>query len=236
MTNKYTCIIVDDNDIDRLTTLSFVKNISNFEIIGVFNNPIDAINFCQNATPSIAFFDIDMPEVTGLDLRKKLTQIPACIFVTSYPNYAVDSFDVEALDFLVKPISKERFSRTVYRINDYLDLHKKASILDTKIGGNLIYIKEGHEQIKIQQHEILYLEALKDYTSIVTKEKKYCVLYSLGNLLKEKAFCEFVRTHKSYAVQKNYIQKVHAQYVIIQNNIEIPIGRTYKNYLATIFV
>lgn len=235
MTKKFACIVVDDNEIDRLTTLFFLKSLSNFEVVGIFNNPNEAIAFCNINSPEVAFFDIDMPELNGLELRKKLSEIPACVFVTSYPNYAVESFEVDALDFLVKPIKTERFNRTVNRINDFLTLYKKANILDTQLGGDSIYIKEGYEQIKIQLHQVLYLEALKDYTSIVTTQKKYCVLNSLGNLLKEKTFSAFVRTHKSYAVQKIFVQKLHSQYVVLHNNVELPIGRTYKNSVEALF-
>ena len=177
--------------------------------------------------------DIDMPGMSGLELRQQLIDIPACIFVTSYPDYAVESFGLSALDFLVKPLKADRFELTMRRLQDYLLIRQKAELLDFTLGSDSLFIKDGHDHIKIQLHEVLYLEALKDYTSIVTAKKKYCVLSSLGNLLKEKSFQAFVRIHRSYAVQKHFIKKITAKEVMVYD-ILLPIGRSYKESVELI--
>lgn len=104
-------------------------------------------------------------------------------------------------------------------------------MLDDAMDGDTIFIKDGYDKIKIQLHEVIYLEALKDYTSIVTASKKHCVLSLLGNLLKEKSFETFIRIHRSYAVQKKYITKITASEVVV-NNIVLPLGRSYKDALT----
>ncbi|HMF69848.1 MAG TPA: LytTR family DNA-binding domain-containing protein, partial [Flavitalea sp.] len=177
--------------------------------------------------PDVLFLDIDMPGISGLELRKKLDVVPACIFITSHPEYALEGFEATALDFLVKPIKSERFERAMERLQHFLEIHSKAALLDYTLGDDTLFIKDGHDHIKLQLHEIIYLEALKDYTGIVTINKKYCVLSPLGNLLKEKAFKSFIRIHRSYAVQKHFINKITAKAVTV-NNLLLPIGRSYK--------
>lgn len=175
-----------------------------------------------------------MDGISGHELRRRLGEKQACIFITSYPDYALESFELAALDFLVKPIEAERFDKAMERLKTYLEIVHKASLFETSLGSDAIFIKDGHQQVKIKLHDILYLEALKDYTRIVTPEKKYCVLSILGNLLQEAAFKTFIRIHRSYAVQKHFISKISAQQVFLED-ISLPIGRTYKdalNYLT----
>ncbi|WP_018630633.1 LytR/AlgR family response regulator transcription factor [Niabella aurantiaca] len=228
--HTYHCIIVDDDEIDRLTTLSFVKKYPFLSVTGVYDNATAALAEIEQTRPRILLLDIDMEGTNGLELRGQLLQIEACIFITSYPDYALESFELAALDFLVKPLKADRFAASMKRLEDYLLLRKKSALLDHSLNGDTIFIKDGHEQIKIKAADILYLEALKDYTGIITRQKKYCVLASLGNLLKDPSFGSFIRVHRSYAVQKHFIDRINAQEVLI-GTIKIPIGRSYKEAL-----
>lgn len=230
MQKVYTCIIVDDEEVDRLMVLHFAKQYPFLNITGCFASAEAALQFAKTNAPDILFLDIDMPGLNGLELRKELASIPACIFITSYPDYAVESFELEVLDFIVKPLKAERFAKTMVRLQTYLEIRHKATLLDYSLGGDTLFIKDGHEQIKLQLHDIIYLEALRDYTSIVTPTKKYCVLSTLGNLLEQKAFQMFIRIHRSYAVQKNFINKITAKEVFIRDII-LPVGRSYKEAL-----
>ncbi len=231
MQQPVSCIIADDDEVDRLTTLSFVRRHPMFKIDGVFARAEAVLEAMQHLNPDVLFLDIDMPGTNGLALRDKLRHVPVCVFITSYPEYAAESFEKEALDFLVKPVKLERFEKTAERVQQYLELREKAALLDTTLGGDAVFIKEGHTRVKINLHEMLYLEALKDYTRIVTHEKKYCVLSSLGNLLKEEPFRAFTRIHRSYAVRKSDIVKIGTAEVSLGNNISLPIGRVYKDVL-----
>ena len=230
MQKTYSCFIVDDDEIDRLTTLSFCKRYPFLHITGVFSAPAAALEAAAKTPPDILFLDIDMEGMSGLELRDRLEHIPACIFVTSYPDYAVEGFEKAALDFLVKPLKADRFAKAMERLQQYLSVQHKAALLDHTLGADTVFIKDGHEQVKIALHEIVYLEALKDYTGIVTPHKKYCVLSTLGSLLEQQAFKMFVRIHRSYAVQKNFIERVTAREVIV-NSIALPLGRSYKESL-----
>jgi DNA-binding LytR/AlgR family response regulator len=230
MTKKITCLLVDDNEIDRLTVLSFLKDYSFIEVKGQYDSAVKALDAAQKIIPDALFLDIDMPGMTGLELREKLLYIPACIFITSYPDYAVEGFEMAALDFLIKPFSAERFAKTMERLKNFLDIHHKSELLDHTLGADTIFIKDGHNQVKLQLHEILYLEALKDYTGIITTNRKYAVLQPLGNLIKEKAFNNFIRIHRSYAVQKHFIKQIKPAEILV-NDIVLPVGRTYKDSL-----
>lgn len=234
MTKKYSCVIIDDDEIDRLTVLSFAKKFAVLDILGVFESAEDALPFIGKEKVDILFLDIDMPGLNGIDFRKQTLEIPICIFITAHPEHAVESFQIETLDFIVKPLKLDRFAQTVSRIEEFMEVRLKASLFEASIGGDTIYIKEGHEQTKVKLHEILYLEALKDYTLIITDKKRHCVLSSIGNLLKEDHFQSFIRIHRSYAVQKQFIQKINSTEIILNNNISIPIGRSYKENLNLI--
>ncbi|MFH6946013.1 LytR/AlgR family response regulator transcription factor [Flavobacterium sp. FlaQc-52] len=231
MIKKYTCIIIDDDEIDRLTVLSYAKKFPVLDILGVFESAEKALPFIEKEKVDILFLDIDMPGLNGIDFRKQALAIPVCIFITAHPEHAVESFQIETLDFIVKPLKQERFTQTINRIEEFMEIKLKASLFEASIGGDTIYIKEGHEQTKVKLHEILYLEALKDYTLLITNKKRHCVLSSIGNLLKEDHFQSFIRIHRSFAVQKQFIQKINATEIVLNNNIAIPVGRSYKENL-----
>ena len=173
-----------------------------------------------------------MPIMNGLDFRKKTMEVPVCIYITAHPEHAVESFELDTLYFIVKPIKLDRFTQTMSKIEDYMELKLKAQLFESSIGGDVIYIKEGHNETKVKLHDILYLEALKDYTKIVTSTKKHCVLTSIGNLLKENHFQSFVRIHRSFAVQKQFIEKKMSNELLLNNGMLIPIGRSYKENLS----
>ncbi len=229
----HNCILIDDNEIDRLTAISFVKRYPFLKLCGVYTSVNEAIEGVLDQKIDVLFSDIDMPEISGLEFRAKMRHIPVCIFITSFPEYAAESFELDAFDFIVKPIRHERFAQSMERVQNYFEIKQKAELFEHSLGGNTVFIKDGHEQIKVNLHEILYLEALKDYTRIVTKTKKYSVLISLGNLLLETAFQSFLRIHRSFAVQPNFIDSFTSQLVCIQD-FTLPVGRSYKDVLGNL--
>ncbi|WP_276483714.1 LytR/AlgR family response regulator transcription factor [Paraflavitalea pollutisoli] len=231
MTNPLRCIIVDDDEIDRLTTVALVKQYPVIQVTGVYDHPGKAMQAMVQDPPDIAFLDVDMPGMSGLELRRQLSGIPACVFITSYPEYAVESFELAAIDFIVKPLRADRFAMTMERLQQYMTLRQKAQLLDHTLGGDTIFIKEGTAQVKLSLHEIIYLEALKDYTRIVTSNNKHCVLTSLGNLLQEPGFQNFLRVHKSFAVQKQWVERIGSQDILVKGT-SLPVGRAYKENLA----
>jgi two-component system, LytTR family, response regulator len=231
MQKKFTCMVVDDDELDRMHTILNLSKFDFIEIKGVFTNAFDALEAINKNMPQILFLDIDMEGMTGLELRAKANQVPVCVFITSYPDFALEGFELAALDFLIKPIETERFEKTVERINKYLSITEKVDLINDQTSADFFFIKVGSQQVKVGLHDVLYLEALKDFTHVVTTKNKYCVYGALGNLLKENAFKHFIRIHRSFAIKKEVIEKVGSSQVWIKDTI-LPIGRVYKDALS----
>lgn len=221
-------MIVDDEDVDRLMTLSFAKKFPQLNVVGAYSSAVEAMAVLEKINIDVLFLDIDMPGVNGVEFRKKAMDIPVCIFITGHAEYAVESFELETLDFIVKPLRFERFERAVQRVDQFLEIKEKASLFELSIGDDIIYIKEGNERSKIKLFDILYLEALKDYTLLVTDQKKHCIWSNIGSLLKQDSFQSFTRIHRSFAIQKQFVKKISAQEIMLSNNALIPVGRSYK--------
>ena len=228
---KWKCIIVDDIEIDNLTVVSYAKRFPFLEVIGAFTSSREALAAISNNNVDVIFLDIDMPHYNGIQLRKQALEIPVCVFITSHTEYAIDSYELEALDYIVKPLNFDRFTQTANRIETFMDIRTKASLFEASVGNGSIFIKEGHTETKVKLQDVLYLEALKNYTLIVTKEKKHRVLLNIGTLLKENDFQSFVRVHRGFAIQKHFVQKISAQEIELQNAVFIPVGRSYKEQL-----
>lgn len=231
--NTHSCIIVDDNEIDRLTALAHARQYPLLNVVGVFASATEALSVVQKQPVDVLLLDVDMPGLSGLDLRAGLLQVPVCVFITAYPDYAAESFAVDAFDYIVKPIRAERFSHTMARVQAFFDLTRKAQLFDLSLGADTVFIRDGHRQIKLNLHEIVYLEGLKDYTRIVTATQQYTVLSSIGNLVQQVPFQSFLRIHRSYAVQRHYIDRIDAQQVHA-HQFTLPVGRSYRSALVEI--
>ncbi len=228
---KWNCLIADDTEIDNLLVVSYVKRFPLFNITGAFTSSREALAAIEKNKIDVIFLDIDMPHVSGIELRKKALEIPACVFITSHPEYAIEGFELDALDYIVKPLTLDRFTKTVRRIEEFMDIRSKAEIFDATIGGDSIFIREGYAETKVRLVDVRYLEALKNYTLIATSEKKHRVLLNLGMLLKDDNFRSFVRVHRGFAVQPHFIRKMSAQEIVLEGGISVPIGRNYKDNL-----
>lgn len=225
------CIIVDDDEIDRLLIVSYVKKIDWIEVVGVFETAETALQCLKNESVDIVFLDIELPGESGIELRRKILEIPVCVFVSSHFESAAETFEIQTLDFIVKPFKFERFEQTIKRIEEYFSIKTKVELYEESLITDEIYIKSGHDQIKIKQSDILFLEALKNYTIIVTASKKYYVLKGFSEILKEKYFQNFIRIHRSYAVCKDKIEKISAQELYLIDGKKLPIGRNFKNQI-----
>lgn len=225
------CILVDDDEIARLGLAYYVKKSGVFDLLGEFSCAQDALDFLKHERVDVLFLDIDMPEISGFDLRKKVMDVPVCVFISAYTNYAFESFGLNALDFIQKPIKSERFENTVLKILNHIELHRKAQKFDSYFSGDHVIIKDKQGQVKVKLHDILYLEAYKNYTQIVTPENEYSVLGAFSSLLEKDNFSEFIRIHKSFAVQKHFVKKILSHEVVLENDTIIPVGRSFKDNL-----
>lgn len=227
---KLKCIIIEDQEVDRLLLQHLINQNDNLELVAYFNNAESALNHLSSDI-DVLFLDIDLPGMNGIEFRKKNVNIPACIFISSHPEYAIETFEIDTLDFISKPLKKNRFDYSIHKLIDFFSMKEKSEYFDILSGSQFLKIKEGHNTIQIKISDIIYLEALKDYTRLITLQKKHCVLSSIGQILKENHFSNFIRIHKSYAVPKHLITKKNSYEVVINSNINLPIGRAYKENL-----
>lgn len=230
MIGNIKCMIIEDDELDRLVLHQHIKQFENIAVVGSFDSAEKAIPHL-NTLIDLIILDIDLPGMNGIEFRKMTQKIPACIFVSSHPEYAINTFEVDTFDFITKPLKSERFNYSMQKLFDFFEMKEKSENFDALVGENNIRIKEGNSISQIKISDILYLEALKDYTRIVTTEKRHCILDSIGNILHKSYFDSFIRIHRSYAVPKHLIRSKNTHEVELVHQIKLPIGRTYKSNL-----
>ncbi len=227
---KYTCLIVDDEQLARKLLEEFVSKIPNLVIKGMCKNPLEAMEILRKESIDIMFLDIQMPELTGVEFIKTLQNKPAIIFTTAYSEYALEGYQLDVIDYLVKPFPLSRLIKAVNKAIDFIDLKKAASLgekVNTK-DSNHILLHADHKIYKVKLDEILYIEGLKEYVSYFTKEKRIIVLQSLKAIEDSLPADRFIRVHRSYIVPIDRIKTLDGNQVQIGDKL-IPIGRSYKD-------
>ena len=221
----YKAIVIDDESLAIDVITHHLKRFSNFEVIGTFTDSVEAFNFLkQGDQVDLAFTDIAMPEISGMELVKLYHTNTKFIMTTSFSQYAVESFDLEVVDYLLKPVSFERFCKAITRFESAENMERQHALEPS------FFVKEGDEFIKILVKDIDYIEGLKDYVKIVTG-KNYCLaLKSLKSIEELLSAYEFMRIHKSYIVPLPKIGQYNGQCVII-NHSEVPVGSSYRETL-----
>lgn len=225
------CMIIDDDELGRLVLQHHIRQYENIEIIASFNSAEKAVPYLEFPI-DLLICETKLPGMSGLEFRKLAHRIPACIFVSSHTEMAAAAFEVNALDFVSKPLITKRFHHSIEKVFTFFEMKQKCDCFDALLGENCIKIKEGGHVSQVKLTDILYLEALKDYTRLVTHDKKHCILDSLGNLLHKSFFDSFVRIHRSYAVPRHFIRGKNSHEIELIHQIKLPIGRTYKENLS----
>ncbi|NML69846.1 response regulator transcription factor [Chryseobacterium sp. RP-3-3] len=225
------CMIIDDDELDRLVLQHHMRQYDNIEIVASFNSAEKAFPYLEFPI-DLLICETKLDGMSGLEFRKLAHKIPACIFVSSHLELAAEAFEMDALDFITKPFKTERFHYSMQKVFNFFEMKEKCDCFDALLGENCIKIKEGGHISQIKLTDILYLEALKDYTRLVTHDKKHCILDSLGNLLHKSFFDSFVRIHRSYAVPRHFIRGKNSHEIELIHQIKLPIGRTYKESLS----
>ncbi|MDP3148661.1 MAG: response regulator transcription factor [Ignavibacteria bacterium] len=231
MTN---CIIVEDEPLAAEIIEGYLKNFSEVFLLGKFENSIAAFNFLKKKKVDLMFLDIRMPQVSGIDFLKILSNPPKVIITTAYRDFALDGYELDVVDYLLKPISFERFFKAMDKfyksdernVNDSLILQKPAD-------ENFIYVKAERKVMKVYLKEICFIESLKDYTILHLNGKKI-ITHQLISSFEEQLACKgFIRIHRSYIVSISKIEAVTSVSIEIHGK-ELPIGRNYKNELLKI--
>jgi DNA-binding LytR/AlgR family response regulator len=221
------CLVVEDDDMDRLIIEELILQLKDLTLLGSFSNPLECESVLKIKKIDLLLMDIDMPVISGIDYIKTLSNPPLCIFTTSYPEYALEAFDIHAFDYLIKPIRKERFDKAIERASEYLDIHEKALHYEMDLSGDMLTIKDGTSINRVLIKDIIYLEALANYTKVMTATSKYITLLNLKSLLDALPPDNFVRVHRSYAVARNKITRFQSGEFHL-GNYKVPIGKTYK--------
>jgi DNA-binding LytR/AlgR family response regulator len=222
------CIIIDDEPLAREGLKNTLAGISSVEIVESFSNPIDANKFLQNNAIDLMFLDIEMASLNGLDFAKSLVNRPLIIFITAYPQYALDSFEVDAIDYLLKPVRVERLLRAINKAENYIALlQKNVEEEIAVVEEDFVFIKSDRKFIKIFFKEILFIEGLKDYVIIHVDNKKVLTAMNIKTIFNQLPIKNFARVSKSYIVNTDHIISVDTNAVYIKEE-EIPIGSNYK--------
>jgi DNA-binding LytR/AlgR family response regulator len=226
-----TCIVVDDEPLARQGMEMNIANASFLQLLGSFSNALAASDFLRKENVDLMFLDINMPELSGLDFLKSLRDAPLVVFTTAYPQYALESYELDAIDYLVKPIRIERFLKAVSKAENYLRLLRQQegnSNQVEKIEDDFVFIKADRRYFKIYFRDILYIEGLKDYVIIYTNDNKIITSMNIKTIAAQLPPAIFARVSKSYIVNTQRISSFDNELIYIQSN-EIPLGQAFKD-------
>lgn len=227
------CIAVDDEPMALELIKGYVDKTSLLEMAGSFTNPFEALDFLHQNRIELIFLDINMPELSGIQLLKALSYKPGVIFTTAYSQYGAESYEYNAIDYLLKPFTYARFMQAVHKAtpNDE-ELISEARLIDNS-GKNVLFIKSGTKTHKVNVDRIRYIEARGNYVYIHEEDKNIISLQSMGDIQAQLPPDEFIRVHKSYIVSIRHIEVIESHQVVISDT-EIPVGATYREYFKQV--
>jgi DNA-binding LytR/AlgR family response regulator len=218
---------VDDEPLARKLIATHMEKIEGFELAGECENAFVAGNLIRSKTIDLVFLDIQMPEVTGIQLVNSLHNPPAIILTTAFREFAPEAFDLNVVDYLLKPISFERLQRAVNKFLERMTNRGKTAATEFQNESSFLYLKADRKINKIPTHNILYIESLNDYVRVITKEKTYTTRENISSLEEKLSSPPFVRIHRSYIINANCVNAISSEVVWV-NGKELPFGRMFK--------
>ncbi|MEO0043422.1 MAG: hypothetical protein RL329_2870 [Bacteroidota bacterium] len=230
------CLIVEDEPLARQLMTQYVQKVPSLELFKACSNPLEAIEILRNTPIDILFLDVQMPEITGITLLKILQKKPYIILTTAYSEYALDGYELDVRDYLLKPITFERFLKAVEKATQQLTATQSNLLMDkttlekivtTEAVQPFIFVKDGTKLVKVRLGEIMYVEGLKDYITIYMVDKKMVTLQRLKTLETQLPENQFIRIHNSYIVALEWIDTIHKERVQIGKAL-LPISDTYR--------
>ncbi|RED22067.1 LytTR family two component transcriptional regulator [Flavobacterium cutihirudinis] len=227
---KHKCIIVDDEPLARELIASHLANFESFELADSFENALKAYSYLETNSVDLIFLDIEMPLLKGNDFLKKLKNPPKVIFTTAYREYALEGYELNVIDYLLKPITFDRFFVSIEKFKQLQTSKKEIN----PVTDNHIFVTSGNKNIKIVFDEILYIESLKDYITIHLENEKSHHIKQNISVFEKLLNPDFIRIHRSFIINTKKLNAYSKNEIEI-NNVEIPIGNSYKenwlNYL-----
>jgi DNA-binding LytR/AlgR family response regulator len=220
------CVIIDDEPIARKGLKEYMQDASFLQLAGEFDNPLKAADMLMHEKIDLLFLDIQMPKMTGMEFLKTLSHPPMVIFTTAYPQYAVEGFEWNAIDYLLKPFSFERFWKAVLKaksIYETITTTAPAAVNEP----DYFFIKTDNKLVKIAYDDILFVEALQNYVAVYTTEKKYITYLTFKSIEEHLPATRFIKTHKSYIVAAAKVQSIEGNDITIGSH-HVPISRTER--------
>ncbi len=218
------CLVVDDEPIARKGILEHIRQIDFLNCVAECRNAIEATQWLQSKNIDLLFLDIQMPKLTGIDFIKNLQNLPLVIFTTAYPEYAVEGYELDILDYLLKPVSFSRFYKTSVKAYDYLQLKNKYEISNPE---DYFFVKCNQKIEKIKIADVLYIEGMNNYIIVHALQKKYISYLTFKGVEEQLPQHLFIRIHKSFLVSINAIKTIDGNEVILEH-ASLPISKTHK--------
>ncbi len=223
------CVIIDDEPLARKGLREYIVDIDFLHLVGEYDNPLKATEMISSGEVQLLFLDIQMPKITGLDFMKTLQRPVPVIFTTAFPQFALDGFELNALDYLVKPISFDRFLKAALKAKEYYEVRQKNDVAKTPAAGasDYFFIKADNKLVKISFYDILFIEALQNYVVVHTEEKKFITYLTFKSVEEYLPSTQFIKVHKSFIVSATKIDSIEANDIRIGTH-HIPISRNLK--------
>ncbi|MFL0084022.1 response regulator transcription factor [Tenacibaculum maritimum] len=222
---RISCIIIDDEPLAVKVIKNYLQELRQIVVIGTFTNPIEALSVLEVEKVDVMFLDINMSRMNGLEFLRSISVKPYVIVTTAYREYAAESYDLNVLDYLVKPIPFPRFLKAINKVTQQLYLTKNI-VQNVGDQDSFIFLKVEKKLVKVKYVNMLYIQSLKDYIKVYTEEGNYIVHKSLTNILEELPSQKFLRIHRSYIISLEKVKSIEGNSVEI-GTVRIPIGRKY---------
>ena len=224
------CVIIDDEPLARKGLREYISDVEFLNLAGEYDNALKATEMISRGEAQLLFLDIQMPKITGLEFMKTLQKPVPVIFTTAFPQYALDGFDLNALDYLVKPISFDRFLKAALKAKEYYEVRQKNDADKTPVAevGDYFFIKADNKLVKVLFNDILFIEALQNYVVVHTQEKKLITYLTFKSVEEYLPSSQFIKVHKSFIVSATKIDSIEGNDIRIGQHY-IPISRNLKD-------
>ncbi len=231
---KYTCLIVEDEILAQDLLKNYLSKIPDVEVVGTCQTAMEALSFIKNETIDILLLDIQMPDLTGIELLRAIQQPPLTILITAYSEYAIEGYELNVVDYLLKPVKFDRFFQAIAKVLELLNQKKDkkdTTIPDADTTPDYIFVKSDYKAIKIKFEEILYIEGMQKYVQFKCKDTQVTTLLSLSKLEDVLPAKDFLRIQKSFIANLNHITGIEGNRLVMVNKDKIPISRSIKPHL-----